>query len=664
MASKSLSAGTDYTSTILHSIREMTETSDFTIKVTGQSFPVHRNVITAASSYFRAMFSSNMKEAQQGFADVKTVKPAIMEKCIDFMYTGEVKVQMDEIQGILHASSLLQLDSLTELSFEYLQKNLSVNNCLVAAYLAKLYDRVNLLNTAEQIVYDKFDEVVSTDTFAAISCEDITRYLSKANANHEIKWKAIVTWLSIRQEEVERVLPTLLNSIKNISVNFFLETILNESMMFRKKQLVHFIVDRLLSSIEEIIKNISLENFMNLRKILNTQKIKIEGQVVKVMNDFMAENFEQLAERHDFAELNEEEIFFLFRSPKIKCSSERIKWYAALKWSKNHPNEKKVFPKLFKLMKLHDLSLDFIGKVVRTEPLVRNSHECTVMLMDAFSAHGSVSKHPSSVESPTKVPSQHIVFLNKKNGQVNAWSIMNKTWHRLPKVKLGEDMQIVNVNNDLYVSSESELFHWKEDTFWSRKSYIRDKSGYCKLVACQGNLYLVQRYNMQCYDSIRNNYKNSLPGCVLGYGFCAVATRACIYAMGGLHTDQRAEKFNPVTKTWSRLSPMLNPRHHAAAVEFNGKIYVIGGEDGECISNSVESYNFETNTWTEVASMCVPRWDLFAVADDKNIFAVGENADGSTNSVDVYDPNSNHWSFTRIDGIATKSLLTGCVCHM
>ncbi|XP_077973389.1 uncharacterized protein LOC120337165 [Styela clava] len=666
MAMQTLSAGANYSKGILVLIREMTKTSDFAIKVAGKSFPVHRNVITAASSYFRAMFSSNMKEAQQGFADMETVKPTVMEKCIDFMYTGEVKVQMNDIEDILHASNLLQLDALTELSFEYLRENLSANNCLVAIYLAKLYDRVNLLNIAEKILYDKFDEVVSTDTFLAISCDDIARYLSKADANHIIKWNAVVTWLSIRQEEVEHCLPTLLNSIKNISANFFLETILNEPMVFNNKQSVQYIVELLLSNIEEIKKNISLENFMNLRKTLKAQKIKIErGRVAKVINDFMAGRFEQLFERDDFVELNEEEILLLFQSRRMKCSSERIKWDAALKWSKNQPNSEKVFPKLFKLIKLDDLPWDFVEKVVRTEPLVRNSHECTVMLMDALSAHGSVVKQPSSVASPKNNLNQHIVFLDKKNGQINAWSIINKTWHRLPKVKLGEDMQIVNVNNDLYVLSGSDLFHWGgNDTSWSLKTNKGCKSGYRKLVACQGNIYLVQYDSMQCYDPIPNNFKDNLPGCSLSYGFCAVATSACIYAMGGLYSDQRVERFNPDTKTWSRLSQMRNPRRLATAVEFNGKIYVIGGYDGHRVSNSVESYNFETNTWTRVARMCVPRCDIFAFVDDKSIFAVGGgNANSAIKSAEVYDPNINHWSPIQIDGFPTDGF-TGCVRYM
>nr|XP_039260821.1 kelch-like protein 12 [Styela clava] len=638
MATQTLSAGTNYSKGILVSIREMTETSDFTIKVAGKSFPVHRNVISAASSYFRAMFSSNMKEAQQGFADMKTIKPSILEKCIDFMYTGEVKVQIDEIQDILHASSLLQLDALTELSFEYLQENLSVNNCLVAVFLAKLYDRVNLLNIAEKIVYDKFEEVVSTDTFSAISCDDITRYLSKAEVSHEIKWNAIVTWLSVRHEEVERALPKLMDSIKNIPVNCLLETILNERMVFKNKQLVQCVIGRLFS----------------------------KGQVAKVMNDFMAESFEELAERDDFVELNKEEIFLLFQSPKIKCSSEIIKWDAALKWSKNHPNSKKVFPKLFKLIKLDDLLLDFIGEVVRTEPLVRNSHGCTVMLMDALCAHGSVSKKPSSVASLRRDPHQHIAFLDKKSGQINTWIISEKTWHKLPEVKFGVDMQIVNVNNDLYVLSGSELFHWGgNNTSWSIKGNIRCKSGYRKLVAFQDNIYLVQEKFTLCYDPLGNSFKGNLPGCGLGYEFCAVATRAYIYAMGGLHTDQKAERFNPVTQTWSRLCLMRNSRRHASAVEFNGKIYVIGGFDGHRVSNSAERYNFETNTWTRVARMCVPRLDLFAFVDDKSIFAVGgENVDGVMNSAEVYDPNSNHWSTITIDGLPTKGSLTGCVYYI
>jgi hypothetical protein len=52
--------------------------------------PCHRNVLSAASPYFRAMFTSDMSESKQSKITLHDVDAASVSALVNFAYTGKV----------------------------------------------------------------------------------------------------------------------------------------------------------------------------------------------------------------------------------------------------------------------------------------------------------------------------------------------------------------------------------------------------------------------------------------------------------------------------------------------------------------------------------------------------------------------------------------------
>src|SRR3712207_974199 len=50
-----------------------------------------------------------------------------------------------------------------------------------------------------------------------------------------------------------------------------------------------------------------------------------------------------------------------------------------------------------------------------------------------------------------------------------------------------------------------------------------------------------------------------------------------IYVVGGFDGQTELEIYDPSADRWSRGAPFPRPVHHAAAVGLNGKLFVIGG---------------------------------------------------------------------------------------
>ena len=133
-------------------------------------------------------------------------------------------------------------------------------------------------------------------------------------------------------------------------------------------------------------------------------------------------------------------------------------------------------------------------------------------------------------------------------------------------------------------------------------------------------------------------------------------------AHGKLYTrpipDQPMERFDPVINSWAPLMCYSSVMSHrgVAVVNFQGFLYVIGGEEDEEAVNSVHKYNPDTNLWQEVAPMNVSRAGVCAVADKETMYAIGGLANNQTlDVVERFDAKMNSWC--RVASTLEKKLL-------
>jgi len=136
------------------------------------------------------------------------------------------------------------------------------------------------------------------------------------------------------------------------------------------------------------------------------------------------------------------------------------------------------------------------------------------------------------------------------------------------------------------------------------------------------------------------------------FGIAVVSGK--IYAIGGVNGDgvqlSIVEEYNPLTNSWSSKMSMPTPRSGFATVVCNNKIYVIGGSVGNGFVGNNEMYDPVTNSWTSKASMPTPRADLTANLVDGQIFLVGGKVYSSqspyyasTGINECYDPVADSW---------------------
>ena len=72
----------------LHNLLIAQDFCDAKVSVGGQIFCGHKNVLSAASCYFHAMFSGGMAEMDADTVVIRGVAPAVFETLLNYIYTG------------------------------------------------------------------------------------------------------------------------------------------------------------------------------------------------------------------------------------------------------------------------------------------------------------------------------------------------------------------------------------------------------------------------------------------------------------------------------------------------------------------------------------------------------------------------------------------------
>jgi len=143
-------------------------------------------------------------------------------------------------------------------------------------------------------------------------------------------------------------------------------------------------------------------------------------------------------------------------------------------------------------------------------------------------------------------------------------------------------------------------------------------------------------------------------------GLGVVTVNGKIYAIGGENGDatlRTNEEYDPATNTWNTKASMPTARSRFAIAVYQNKIYVIGGTTGsgdvvgrQLATDANEVYDPLTDTWETKTPLPTPRHDLGAHAVNGKIYTLsGIRREGlfitlRFGATEVYDPANDSWT--------------------
>lgn len=156
--------------------------------------------------------------------------------------------------------------------------------------------------------------------------------------------------------------------------------------------------------------------------------------------------------------------------------------------------------------------------------------------------------------------------------------------------------------------------------------------------------------SLYIYDGKKDRWTEG-PAMPTVRGALAVAVvNGKLYAIGGFDGEGNTgtvEEYDPGTNTWTPRAPLPTARDHLAAAAVNGQIYTIGGRLNRDYHHNlgvVEVYDPASDQWARRADLPTPRSGITAGVIDEVIYvAGGESPGGTFGTNEAYDPAHDRW---------------------
>lgn len=133
----------------LNALREDDKFCDVTIKPIGASeteiIKAHKLIICSASPYFKTFLCGSFRENEfVNEITIENISYPYLKSIVDFFYTGELVISSENVQGLLPAAQILQVDDVVQACCIFLEHNMDANNCIGIEEFATRYGCVEL----------------------------------------------------------------------------------------------------------------------------------------------------------------------------------------------------------------------------------------------------------------------------------------------------------------------------------------------------------------------------------------------------------------------------------------------------------------------------------------------------------------------------------------
>jgi len=169
---------------------------DMEIIVGSETFRVHRVIMATKSDYFRAVMSSELKEAKENRVIIKDLDPEIMKTVIEFCYTNQVSLNDDNFHQVLSAAFRFCMESLKDVCMKFIEPRTTASNFTGLIHSFHQFGLQHLLDRALGFCLENFDLVCETPEFFDID-EDIWEILlpdDKLNLSESGVFRALIKW--------------------------------------------------------------------------------------------------------------------------------------------------------------------------------------------------------------------------------------------------------------------------------------------------------------------------------------------------------------------------------------------------------------------------------------------------------------------------------------
>lgn len=191
---------------------------DCTLKVGDRSFPCHRLIMAACSPYFREVFfTEDGKEVESPKEVVlEDVNPSVLNMIVKYLYSAEIDLTDDNVQDIMAVANRFQIPSVFTVCVNYLQKKISLSNCMAIFRLGLVLSCPRLAVAARNYIADRFELLRQDEEFLKLAPHELFAVIGGDSLNvekEELVFEAVMAWVR-HDKERAKVLKEALNCVR------------------------------------------------------------------------------------------------------------------------------------------------------------------------------------------------------------------------------------------------------------------------------------------------------------------------------------------------------------------------------------------------------------------------------------------------------------------
>ncbi|XP_020508275.1 kelch repeat and BTB domain-containing protein 7 [Labrus bergylta] len=188
-----------------------------------QLFFCSRNVLAAASPYFKSMFTGGLNESMQERVVIRGVDAESMAVIIDYCYTGSVTITESNVQKLYSAANMLQLEYIGKACSSFMTRRLDLSNCVGILKFADTYDNPGLKENAKNFIARNFSQVCNGGDLCELDLVQLKELLSLNILDVDCERKVCSAALQWIEANAPQKREDALQALKCVRWNLFTE---------------------------------------------------------------------------------------------------------------------------------------------------------------------------------------------------------------------------------------------------------------------------------------------------------------------------------------------------------------------------------------------------------------------------------------------------------
>ncbi|XP_071500870.1 kelch-like protein 2 [Diadema antillarum] len=530
-------------------MRQQGALCDIVLRVGDHEIRAHRLVLASCSAYFHAMFTNDMSESHRSEVTLHEIDSDAVELLVSFAYTAKIVIGERNVQALLPAASLLQMESVRDACCKFLVGQLDPSNCLGIRRFADTHGCFDLEQSSRQYALHNFCHVVNTEEFLQLPLQEVEQMVSSEQLNvtsEEEVFNAVIQWIQFNEQERKSAISQLLRYVRL--------PLLNREFLVSQVE-ANPLVQGCNGCKDLLIEAMKYHLLPEQRSSMQTARTR-QRQNPSQVPVLFAIGGGSLFAIHNECECYEPALNSWRAMPTMNTRRARLGAAA-------------------------------IGKMIYAIGGYDGSHDLASVECFNTQTHSWFDVAPMG----TKRSSLGIAVLNGLIYAVGGYdgaSCLNSVERYDP---------LTNT--------------WSSITAMStRRRYVKVAAlGGC-LYAVGGYDGSSHLSSVEKYDP-RTNSWTSVPNMInrrVSMGVAVIGNQ--LFVVGGSDGAMclsSAESFNPEINLWEPLPSMSIRRSTHDTIALDGQLYVVGGNDGSSSLNSAERYDPKTHRWTTISGMSTRR---------------------------------------------------------